>query len=128
MTVRDENKVDALIEMTHELAQQSRLAGSHFAGNEHEPFFGFDSVNQHRETFEVEGVIVKKSWVGRDTERRFSKSKVAFQQGFVFLRSGKFDHRATLLEASLSVRNFCKPHRIPFPAGGNTIRNSYAVN
>jgi hypothetical protein len=42
--------MDARLEVAHQLAQEDRLACSHFTGHEHEALLRLDSVDQRRQT------------------------------------------------------------------------------
>ena len=97
MTIGNKNKVDARLEMTHELTQENRFTRSHFSRDEHETLLAFNSVNKRRQALEVERMAIKKSRVGRYAEGRFSKPKMTLKHGFVFLRAGEFHHLLLLL-------------------------------
>ena len=75
MTAGDEDKLDGRLKLTHEFTQEDRLAGSHFPVSSIEPLLGFDSVNQSRQSLQIEWVAVEEARVRRHTERRFPKSK-----------------------------------------------------
>src|SRR6266536_757922 len=97
MTAGDEDKLDGRLKLTHEFTQEDRLAGSYFPREQHQPFLGFDSVNQGRQSFQIERVAIEEARVRRHTEGRFPKPKIAFKGAFISLRAKKFDHFFVLL-------------------------------
>src|SRR6267142_7283216 len=99
MTAGDEDKLDGRLKLTHEFTQEDRLAGSHLPREQHQPLLGFDSVNQGRQSFQIERVAVEEARVRRHTEWRFPKPKITLNGPFIFLflRAKKFDHFFVLL-------------------------------
>ena len=97
MTAGDENKLDRRLKLTHELPQKDRLARSYFSCEQHQPFLGFDPVNQGRQPFQIKRVAVEEARVWGDTKWGFAKPKIIFKGSFIFLQAKKVDHFFVLL-------------------------------